>query len=125
MPEYSKIKQAAEIVRSEMTDEEKAAALQGAAFHLLISAPRKTSHSASEGQAYTGLLLAALGGVMAPPDIWRGYGWSFASRAEKWAEIYLPAQGYPTTRAGWLDLAEVYYLHYYLNKLREMLRSDE
>jgi len=124
MPAYSKLKQAVEIVREEMTEEEKAAALQAAAFHLLIYAPRKASHSASEGLAYTGLLLAALGGVMAPPEVWKGYGWHFATRAERWAEEHLKVQKYPTTRSGWLDLAEVYYLYYYLDKLREMLRSE-
>ena len=125
MPEYSKLKQAVEIVREEMTEEEKAAALQAAAFHLLVSAPRKASHSEASGQAYVGLLFAALGGMDIPPDIWLGYGWHFASRATAWAEKNLPVRNYPTTRAQWWDLEERYGLYYYLDRLREMIRERE
>jgi len=123
MTKYTKIKEYAEIIRAEMSEEEQAAALQAAGFYLFVSAPRKSSHSGSEGQAYFGLLFATLGGIDVPPDVWAGYGWHFASRATAWAEKNLPVQNYPRTRAEWLDLEERYGLYSYLDRLREMIRE--
>ena len=125
MAKYSKLKEAAAIVRAEMTEEERAAALQAAAFHLFISAPRKASHSGSEQQAYLGLLFATLGGIEVPPEVWKGHGWFFANRATEWAESHLHVERYPTTKAQWWDLEERYYLYYYLDRLREMIRERE
>jgi len=113
---YSKF---AEDVRGEMSEEEQAAALQAAAFFLLVSAPRKASRSGAEWEAAVGLLFAMLGRVNVPPKLWRGGGWYFADRASRWAEEnLLPlVKQYPKTQDQLDDLAKRYHLYYFLGEL--------
>ena len=106
-----KIKEFVQEIRGQLTAEQCAAARRASAFFLGISAPRKSSHSLAGWEVDQGLFLALLGGVDIPPSLWRGQGWSRASRAREWAEEnLLPTLGeqYPRTKADVEDL-----LHYH------------
>ena len=106
-------------LRTELSEEQKIAALKCAAFFLLISAPRKTSHLLAEEEADKGLFLALLGGVDTPPELWRGKGWFRVDRAREWAEKNLLPRleglgGYPQTKSAMEDLLYYYCLEGYL-----------
>ena len=113
-------------LRTELSEEQKIAALKGAAFFLLISAPRKSSHSLAGGEVNSGLFLALLGGVDVPAELWRGKGWYRADRAQAWAEKNLLPRleglgGYPQTKSAMEDLLYYYCLEGYLVEFTKWL----